>query len=213
MTSVARAVLLAVTTAVLLAGCGGDDTTGPEPAPPAASSRAASPTAASTSAASSAAAAQPARACPDLPRALPVEGGLPALTLPCLGTGPDVRLSDLRGTPTVLNVWAAWCINCDREMPLFARAVRDYGDAVRFVGVHYKASRDAGLASEDDFGVPFWSVHDEDGDRVVRALRAGAPPQTLFVDAAGRLVGRKVGEIRSQAELRDLVERYLGVAS
>lgn len=155
----------------------------------------------------------PARNCPELPRAKPVDGGLPALRLPCLGDGPDVRLSDLRGTPTVVNVWAAWCINCDREMPLFTRAVSDYGDQVRFLGVHYKASRAAGLASEVDFGVPFWSVHDEDGDRVVRGLRAGAPPQTLFVDADGRVVGRKVGEIRSQQEMRELVERYLGVVA
>lgn len=201
--------LLLVASVALLAGCGGDAPVAPaSPATPSASSAAGGPSAASTTAA-----ARPARACPDLPRAQPVEGGLPPLRLPCLGEGPDVRLSDLRGTPTVLNVWAAWCINCDREMPLFARAVRDYGDAVRFVGVHYKASREAGLTSEDDFGVPFWSVHDEDGDRVARRLRAGAPPQTLFVDADGRVVGRKVGEIRSQREMQDLVERYLGVPS
>lgn len=195
----ARTALAVVATAAVLAlltGCGDAATTGP-PRPERSTARPV---------------AKPVvPECPDLPRAEPVDGGLPPLRLPCLGPGPDVRLSDLRGVPTVLNVWAAWCVNCDREMPLFARAVRDYGDAVRFVGIHYKASRDAGLASEDDFGVPFWSVHDEDGDRVARRLRAGAPPQTLFVDAEGRLAGRKVGEIRSQREMRALVERYLGV--
>lgn len=45
--------------------------------------------------------------CPSLPAQEPVEGGLPPLRLPCLGNGPDARLSDLRGQPTVLNVWAA----------------------------------------------------------------------------------------------------------
>lgn len=149
--------------------------------------------------------------CPDLPRTRPVEGGLPPLTLPCLGRGPDVRLSDLRGTPTVVNVWAAWCTNCDREMPLFAEAVRQYGDAVRFFGVHYKAPREAGLVSQDDFGVPFPSVHDEDGDRVVEQLGAYAPPQTFFVDASGRVTGRQVGEIRSQHEMTALIQKYLGV--
>lgn len=190
---------VAAALAVVLAGATGCATTrSGESAPPVTDSAAAAPDVAP---------------CPELPRSRPVEGGLPPLTLPCLGEGPGVRLSDLRGTPTVVNVWAAWCINCDREMPLFARAVSDYGDTVRFFGIHYKASRDAGLASEVDFGVPFPSVHDEDGDRVARQLRAGAPPQTLFVDSTGRIVGRKIGEIRSQQEMRELVERYLGVVA
>lgn len=152
-------------------------------------------------------------ACPDLPRVAPVPGGLPDLTLPCLGEGPDVRLSDLRGVPTVVNVWAAWCTNCEREMPLFASAVEQYGERVRFFGVHYKATRDQGLSAQDDFGVPFASAHDQDGDRVVATLRATAPPQTFFVDAAGRVTGREIGEITSRRELRELIERHLGVGS
>jgi hypothetical protein len=59
--------------------------------------------------------------------------------------------------------------------------------------------------------VPFPSVHDADGDRTALALRATAPPQTFFVAADGEVVGRKVGEITTQAMLDDLVERYLGV--
>jgi len=149
--------------------------------------------------------------CPDLERVAPREDGLPALELPCLGAGPAVRLSDLRGVPMVVNVWAAWCSNCDREMPLFADAVERAGAAVRFFGIHYKATRDQGLQSAADFGVPFPSVHDEDGDLVVEALRAYAPPQTLFVAADGRLAGREIGEITSQQALDRLVRRYLGV--
>jgi len=149
--------------------------------------------------------------CPDLERVAPRAGGLPDLELPCLGDGPAVRLSDLRGVPTVVNVWAAWCTNCDREMPLFADAVERAGDDVRFFGIHYKATREQGLQSEADFGVPFPSAHDEDGDLVVAAIRAYAPPQTFFVTADGRLAGRRIGEITSQRELDRLVQRYLGV--
>jgi thiol-disulfide isomerase/thioredoxin len=149
--------------------------------------------------------------CPDLPTAAPRDDGLPDLTLPCLGDGPEVNLAHLRGVPTVVNVWAAWCTNCDREMPLFADAVDRYGDQVRFFGVHAWAARDYGLRSEADFGVPFPSVHDEDGDRVRKALRATGPPQTFYVDAEGRVVGRKVGEIKSAEEFDELVQANLGV--
>ncbi len=154
---------------------------------------------------------EPSEPCPDLEPAEPVDGGLPDLELPCLGEGPDVNLADLRGVPTVVNVWAAWCTNCDREMPLFAAAQERAGDRLRFFGIHYKADRDYGLRSEVDFGVPFPSVHDEDGDRVALQLRATAPPQTFFVTADGRVAGREIGEITSAEQLAELIDRHLGV--
>ena len=67
------------------------------------------------------------------------------------------------------------------------------------------------LFASTDFGVPFPSVHDEDGDLVVKELRAFAPPQTFFVTADGRVAGREIGEITSQGELDRLIARYLGV--
>ncbi len=198
--------VLLVLPLVLAAGCGGTDGTGAT-VPAADDGTAAGPGA--TAAATPAYRLPP---CPALPRRAPVPGGLPALELPCLGAGPAVRLSDLRGEPTVLSVWAAWCTNCDREMPLFADAVRRADDRVRFFGVHYKAPAAFGRRSAADFGVPFPSVHDDDGDRTVLALKAGAPPQTLFYAADGTLAGRHPGEIRSVDELDALVQRYLGVA-
>ena len=149
--------------------------------------------------------------CPRLPAAKPVDGGLPDLRLPCLGGGPSVNLADLRGTPTVLNVWAAWCEICNEEMPVLAAGMRRAGDRVRFFGVHYNAAEKYGEQSAADFGVPFASVHDEDGDRVARGLRVAGPPQTFFVTADGKVAGRKIGAIQSQAELDRLVQRYLGV--
>lgn len=163
-----------------------------------------------TPAATAAAASAPTSPCPVLEPVAPRADGLADLELPCLGDGPAVRPSDLRGVPTVVNFWAAWCINCDREMPL-ADAVERAGDDVRLFGFRYKATRDQGLQSEADFGVPVPSVPDEDGDLVVQQLRAHEPPQTVLVPADGRVAGREIGEITSRRELTQLVERYLGV--
>jgi cytochrome c biogenesis protein CcmG, thiol:disulfide interchange protein DsbE len=185
----------AVVAALLLGGCTSSDQ-------PAEEDRPAQPVGRTTG---------PDRTCPDLSPAPVRDDGLPDLKLPCLEDGPPVNLKDLRGTPLVLNVWAAWCTNCDREMPLFADAMDRAGDRLRFFGVHYKATRAQGRASEDDFGVPFPSAHDGDGDLTVTRLGAYAPPQTIFVAPSGKVVGRKVGEITSQDELDGLVEQYLGV--
>jgi thiol-disulfide isomerase/thioredoxin len=150
--------------------------------------------------------------CPDLPHRPARDGGLPDLQLPCLGGGPAVRLSDLRGTPTVLNVWAAWCTICDEEMPVLGAAMHRAGDRVRFFGIHYKAPAGFGRRSAADFGVPFPSVQDTDGDRTTLALKVGGPPTTLFYAADGSLAGRHAGVITSRAEMDELVQRYLGVA-
>ena len=50
-----------------------------------------------------------------------VDGGLPDVTLPCLGGGPDVDLASLRG-PMVINLWQARCEPCRREMPALEAA-------------------------------------------------------------------------------------------
>lgn len=149
--------------------------------------------------------------CPELPHRPVRAGGLPDLQLPCLGTGPAVRLSDLRGTPTVLNVWAAWCTICDEEMPVLGAAMRRAGDRVRFFGIHYKAPAGFGRRSAADFGVPFPSVQDTDGDRTTLALKVGGPPTTLFYAADGELAGRHAGVITSRGEMQELMQRYLGV--
>jgi len=184
--------------AVMLAGCGSDAS---QPA-------AMGPDRASTSMSSDVDTLPP---CPEVSRAQPRADGLPDDELACLGAGPGLRLSDLRGTPMVLNIWAAWCTNCDREMPILSSVQAMAGDRLRFFGVHYKAPRDFGLRSAADFGVTFPSVHDEEGDLIALALRATAPPQTLFVTADGRIAGRKIGEIQSTDELAALVQRYLDV--
>jgi thiol-disulfide isomerase/thioredoxin len=111
----------------------------------------------------------------------------------------------------VLNIWAAWCINCDKEMPILSNVQARAGERLRFFGVHYKAARDYGLRSAADFGVSFPSAHDEDGDVIAGALQAFAPPQTFFVTADGRVAGRKIGEIRSEQELVALIREHLGV--
>jgi cytochrome c biogenesis protein CcmG, thiol:disulfide interchange protein DsbE len=204
-----RAAALITGTVLAVAACGDGATSTAAPAPT--TSRQSGEVAASTSPGATATTAAVLPPCPRLPRAEPRADGLPPLELDCLGEGAPVRLSDLRGVPMVLNVWAAWCTTCNREMPVLAEVQERAGDKLRFFGIHYKAAREYGLRSAADFGVTFPSVHDEDGDRIVSGLRAAAPPQTLFVTADGRVAGRTIGEIRSAAELESLVREHLGV--
>ena len=66
------------------------------------------------------------QACPSVQSRQPAPKGLPELSLPCLGKGPDTRLSDLRG-PLLINVWAQWCGPCREEAPYLAELHRKAG--------------------------------------------------------------------------------------
>jgi cytochrome c biogenesis protein CcmG, thiol:disulfide interchange protein DsbE len=136
--------------------------------------------------------------------------GLPDLTLECLGDGPAVTLSGVRGTPVVVNVWASWCPPCAREMPVLEKVRRETRGDVRFLGVDLLDSPGAARAAAADFGMGFPSVQDPDGE-ARRALEVPGPPVTLLVDAQGRVVHREVGEITSAGALRGLLEEHLGV--
>jgi len=148
--------------------------------------------------------------CPEAGAAPPREGGLPELTLGCLGEGSPVTLSGLRGTPLVVNVWASWCPPCAEEMPYLNTVAEAAAGRVRFLGIDLLDQRARGLAWAKDFAMTFPSVEDPDG--VIRArLRVPAPPVTLFVRPDGQLAKIHYGPFRSDREVREAIAAHLGV--
>jgi thiol-disulfide isomerase/thioredoxin len=140
-----------------------------------------------------------------------VDGGLPDVTLPCLGGGDDVDLSSLRG-PLILNVWGAWCGPCRKEMPAIADFYRTYGDRVPVIGIDYQ-DRLTGPAIElaHKSGVTYPLVADTQG-----ALPAKPPfparmpvPSFVFVDADGQAT-LVPGGIDSADDLVRLANEHLG---
>ena len=141
-----------------------------------------------------------------------VDGGLPDLTLACLGAGPPVRLAGLRGLPAVINVWASWCEPCREELPALQEVAAGTTGRVRFVGVDQSDLPDSALGLLAATGVRYPSVSDPDG--ASRAgLRAVALPVTLLVRADGTVAHRVAGPVADADALRALLAEPLGVTS
>jgi thiol-disulfide isomerase/thioredoxin len=141
-----------------------------------------------------------------------VQGGLPNLTLPCLGDGPAVRLSGLRGKPLLVNVWAGPCLPCQREAPEIQKVYAAAGDRLEVLGIvygPYPESIDDALDASRGLGLHYPSVFDADG-KIRDSIRSAGIPFTVFVAADGTIAYVQRGEILS-GELPGMVERYLGV--
>lgn len=124
---------------------------------------------------------------------LPAER-LPAIELPCLTERTWVNLSEPRGKPVVINLWATWCGPCRQEMPLLQQAHNSYGDRVQFLGVNTKDDPARAGAFLDEVGVTFPQVVDVDGKLLAHTHTPGLPV-TIVLDPEGRLIARHVGPI------------------
>ena len=132
---------------------------------------------------------------------------LPALALPCLAKGPDVEIARLGGRPTVINLWATWCVPCRREMPALQAAHARHPD-VQFLGVDTKDRNDWAQEFLPLVKVRYPQVVDSDG-RLLAALRSPGLPVTVVLNRDGRVVGRQIGKI-SEARLEQLIAMARG---
>ena len=126
---------------------------------------------------------------------------------PLLGGG-QFELADAVGDVVVLNVWGSWCPPCRKEardLQAVSDALGDQG--VRFVGINVRDNETDARRFEQEFGVTYPSVVDENGSRLL-AFRDTLPPtsipSTLVVDREGMVAASVIGPI-TEASLRDLV--------
>lgn len=123
--------------------------------------------------------------------------------------GQRFSLADMRGQVVVLNFWASWCIECEKEADLLEQAWRDYrGRGVWFIGVDYLDIDTEGLAYMERFNITYPNGPDI-GSRIYQDYRSTGVPETFFIDKEGMIRHVQIGPIVSPAELYGLIDRLL----
>lgn len=103
--------------------------------------------------------------------------------------GETYALEDLRGRVVLLNFWASWCVECVVEAPALEAIARDYTErGVLVLGVDYTDTEAAALAYLAEHGVSYPNGPDF-GSRISRAYGLTGVPETVLIDAEGRIVG------------------------
>ena len=129
-------------------------------------------------------------------------GSLGPLLKPKLGATLARRwlnLSELRGTPIVLNIWASWCVPCQQEAAtlerVWRRQARPHG--VLFVGLDMQDVITDARTFMRHYGIDYLNIRDPSND-VPRSYGATGVPETFFITAQGRIIGHIPGESSMQ---------------
>lgn len=116
--------------------------------------------------------------------------------------GGQVRFSDFRGSPVLVNFWASWCTPCRQEMP---EIVKTYdarrADGLVVIGVDVQEPDDTVRGFAQEFGMMFPIAIDRTGS-VAEAWRISGPakgiPSSYFIDATGIVRVRATGPMTAE---------------
>jgi cytochrome c biogenesis protein CcmG, thiol:disulfide interchange protein DsbE len=108
----------------------------------------------------------------------------PDFTLSLLD-GDEIRLSDLRGQPVLINFWASWCRPCRAEMPELQAAASQHADVGLVVlGVNQLEPLSDVSSFVQELALTFPIPLDMEG-KVSAAYQVRGLPTSFFVDAEG----------------------------
>ncbi len=107
--------------------------------------------------------------------------------------GREYRLSDFKGKPVVLNIWATWCPPCRLEIPDIIEFARDNEGSVAVLSISVDEPGPDVAAFAEEFGMNYPILMD-DGE-VAGSYIGARPgiPQTYFIDGGGVVRGHIYG--------------------
>ena len=107
--------------------------------------------------------------------------------------GPPRRLSEFRGKPLIINVWASWCGPCRSEMASLERlAWLGVARNFRIIGISTDDYREKALDYLKDSNATISHFIDTQL-QMEHMLGAERLPLTVFVDAKGRVIDKIYG--------------------
>jgi peroxiredoxin len=129
-----------------------------------------------------------------------------------LATGDSVSLRDrYRGSVTLVNIWATWCVPCRIEMPAMERMYQDLaprGFKIAAVSID-EGNPQPVREFAQELGLTFDILHDR-STTVQRTYQTTGVPESFLLNREGVIIKRVIGAHDWSSEVnRKLIERLL----
>ncbi len=111
-------------------------------------------------------------------------------------SGEVINLSNFRGKPVVINLWATWCGPCRREMPLFEKMQATYPN-ITYVFVNQKEGHGEVTRFLQEENLSLENVLLDPQGQLTTQLEVFGLPSTFFFDVEGNLLMAHAGEFSS----------------
>lgn len=124
-------------------------------------------------------------------------------------TGATVTSAEYLGNVLVVNFWYAGCAPCRAEAPDLEAVYEETApQGVNFLGVNVRDQAATAITFNENFGITFPSIMDQDG-KAQLAFSSQVPPNavptTLILDAQGRVAARILGQLKDPSILMTLI--------
>ena len=122
---------------------------------------------------------------------------VPTFSLPPVkGHKLGLSSADLKGSVSLVNVFASWCVACREEHPLWMR-LKEKG-IVPIYGIDYKDKPDDAERWLDTMGDPYTRTGADVDGRVAINWGVYGVPETYVVDRQGRIAFKQIGPVNAR---------------
>lgn len=123
---------------------------------------------------------------------------------------PGLSTTDLkRGTITLVNVWASWCVPCRTEHPLLMELAKR--EDIRVVGINYKDDPDNARRFLMTLGMPFAAVGGDPNGRTAVDWGVYGVPESFLVDGEGVIRMKWIGPLSTAALKDEIIPKIEGL--
>jgi peroxiredoxin len=119
----------------------------------------------------------------------------------------SISLSDLQGSPVLLNFWATWCGPCASEMPYLQQVYDDWqerGLVLLAINIGESYSEVEDFVQSRGLSLPV--LLDSEGI-VASQYGVGPIPTTFFIDSQGIVQHVQVGYFQSAADIESILSQ------
>ena len=106
---------------------------------------------------------------------------------------PGLATADFKGTVTLVNVWASWCIPCRDEAPVLMKLAED--KRFRLVGLNYKDQPENARRFIGRYGNPYVANGADQSGRAGIEWGVYGVPESFVVDKTGTITYKLVGPL------------------